>query len=212
MHFSEIEWSLYAIIDHSFLNDRSAGMLAEQLVEGGAGIIQLRNKTGDIKLFYEQACQIIEVTRRFNIPLIINDRLDVAMAVDADGVHVGQEDLPVSVVKEVWQQEKIIGVSVRDMHEFEISEKQNPDYFGVGTIYPTETKSNLQTTGTEILSEIRKVTNKPLVAIGGISKENMEPVFQKGADGVAVISALLQAEDVKAEAIQFKEKIGEFRA
>lgn len=209
---SEIDWSLYAIIDHAFLNDRSAAMLAEQLVEGGAGVIQLRNKTGNIKVFYEQACGVIAVTRRFNIPLIINDRLDVAMAVGADGVHVGQEDLPVSVVREIWKQEKIVGVSVHDMNEFESAETENPDYFGVGTIYPTNTKSNLETTGTEILSQIRKKTKKPLVAIGGISIDSMAPVFQSGADGVAVISALLQAEDIKSEALQFKKRISEFKA
>jgi len=206
---SKIDWSLYAIIDHSFLNDRSAGVLALQLVEAGVGVIQLRNKTGDIKLFYQQACEVIDVTQQFKIPLIINDRVDVAMAVDADGVHVGQEDLPVSVIKQIWQPGKIVGVSVHDMQEFEISEKQNPDYFGVGTIYATETKSNLETTGTKTLSQIRRKTTKPLIAIGGISKENMAPVFKNGANGVAVISALLKAKNVKAEAIQFKQRINE---
>lgn len=203
MGFSNINWSLYAIIDKRFLRGRPIKQIAEALLEGGVGVIQLRDKTGDIRAFYDDALALKEVAAYHQVPLIINDRADVAIAADADGVHVGQEDLPVPVVKALLGKDKIIGVSVHDLQEFETMTGHDPTYFGVGTIYKTAIKSERNATGVAIIKQVSARTDKPIVAIGGIDVANAALVIEAGADGVAVISALLCAPDVKTEAEAF---------
>lgn len=203
MGFSNINWSLYAIIDKRFLRGRPIKQIAEALLEGGVGVIQLRDKTGDIRAFYDDALALKEVAAYHRVPLIINDRADVAIAADADGVHVGQEDLPVPVVKALLGKDKIIGVSVHDLQEFETMTGHDPTYFGVGTIYKTAIKSERNATGVAIIKQVSARTDKPIVAIGGIDVANAALVIEAGADGVAVISALLCAPDVKTEAEAF---------
>ncbi len=203
MEFSNVNWSLYAIIDKSFLGGRPIEQIAEALLEGGVGVIQLRDKTGDIRAFYDDALALKQVAAYHQAPFIVNDRADVAIAADADGVHVGQEDLPVPVVKALLGKDKIIGVSVHDLQEFERVAGHDPTYFGLGTIYKTATKSERNATGTAIIKQVRARTDKPIVAIGGIDVANAAPVIEAGADGVAVISALLCAPDVRTEAEAF---------
>lgn len=207
MKLSSIDWSLYAIIDTSFLKGRSLKQVAEDLIAGGAGILQLRNKTGDVRAFYHDALTVKEVAAQHHVPLIINDRADVAIATQADGVHVGQEDLPASVIRALLGRDKLVGVSVHSLREFEISAGCEPSYFGVGTIYQTATKSQRNAVGTEIITTLRRKTDKPIVAIGGIDVGNVTPVIQAGADGAAVISALMNAPDVKAKATAFMTSI-----
>jgi len=198
-----IDWRLYAIIDRSFLKSRNISKVTESLAKGGAGVIQLRDKSGNIRHFYEDALEVLAVTRRFEIPLIINDRVDVALAAEADGLHVGQDDLPVSVARELLGKEKLLGVSVHNHEEFEKMDQDEVDYFGVGTIFSTTTKSHLPASGTGIISTLKQQTNKPLIAIGGITPENTPKVINAGANGVAVISALLTEKDVEQRARQF---------
>ncbi len=204
---SQIDWRLYAIIDREYLGDRPITTVAEQLLEGGAGVIQLRNKTSDIKQFFIDAVELSQLTKHYGVPLIINDRADVAIAAGADGVHIGQEDIPLSALKRILNEDKLIGVSVHNVEEFKRVAAEKPDYFGVGTIYKTSTKSHLAATGLDVLKTVRRMTQCPLVAIGGITTENLASVFKSGADGIAVISALLSAKNVKSRTRDFQAKI-----
>ncbi len=200
-------WSLYAIVDSATIADRPIVSVAEELIAGGATVLQLRNKSDNIRKFYSEALALRAVTRNEGIPLIINDRVDVAYAVDADGVHVGQSDLPAEIIRDALGYEKIVGVSVHNLSEFLATAGTAVTYFGVGTIYRTKTKENLTISGIEVLREIRSRTTKPIVAIGGITIDNMEPVFAAGADGVATVSALLETDDIAGRTRNFVQKI-----
>lgn len=198
-----INWSLYSILDRGFVQESSLTRVAEELIAGGAGVLQLRDKLSSSRQFFANALKVQQVTRKHRIPLIINDRVDIAAAVKADGVHLGQNDLPVRAARAILGQEAIIGVSVHDPQEFAQTEKDCPDYFGAGTIYPTLTKTDYQSTGPAIVKLLRAKTDLPLIAIGGITLENLAAVIENGADGVAVISSLLTAPDVRSRATDF---------
>ena len=202
-----IGWSLYAILDKEYVKERSLTRLAEEAIAGGAGILQLRNKISASDEFYADALEIKEVTQHFNIPLIINDRLDIALAAKADGVHLGQDDLPFAEARKLLGKQMILGVSVHNFNEFEIALKGKPDYWGVGTIYPSLSKTELQSAGIKIIEQLRPKTTLPLIAIGGITVENLEPVIQAGADGVAVISDLFGRQNVCSRAQEFVKEV-----
>lgn len=202
-----IGWSLYAILDKEYVKERSLTRLAEEAIAGGAGILQLRNKISASDEFYADALEIKEVTQHFNIPLIINDRLDIALAAKADGVHLGQDDLPFAEARKLLGKQMILGVSVHNFNEFEIALKGKPDYWGVGTIYPSLSKTELQSAGIKIVEQLRPKTTLPLIAIGGITVENLEPVIQAGADGVAVISDLFGRQNVCSRAQEFVKEV-----
>lgn len=202
-----IGWSLYAILDKESVKERSLTRLAEEAIAGGAGILQLRNKISASDEFYADALEIKEVTQHFNIPLIINDRLDIALAAKADGVHLGQDDLPFAEARKLLGKQMILGVSVHNFNEFEIALKGKPDYWGVGTIYLSLSKTELQSAGIKIVEQLRPKTTLPLIAIGGITVENLEPVIQAGADGVAVISDLFGRQNVCSRAQEFVKEV-----
>jgi len=202
-----IGWSLYTILDKESVKERSLTRLAEEAIAGGAGILQLRNKISASDEFYADALEIKEVTQHFNIPLIINDRLDIALAAKADGVHLGQDDLPFAEARKLLGKQMILGVSVHNFNEFEIALKGKPDYWGVGTIYPSLSKTELQSAGIKIIEQLRPKTTLPLIAIGGITVENLEPVIQAGADGVAVISDLFGRQNVCSRAQEFVKEV-----
>ncbi|MFQ5754395.1 MAG: thiamine phosphate synthase, partial [bacterium] len=145
---SKIDWSLYAILDKEFIQNRSIPFLAEQVIAAGAGVVQLRDKISTTKEFYAEALAVKEITYQYGIPLIINDRLDIALTVNAEGVHLGQSDLPLKAARSIVGADMIIGVSVHNLAEFNAVVKNEPDYFGVGTIFPTKTKNKLQIMGT----------------------------------------------------------------
>jgi thiamine-phosphate pyrophosphorylase len=205
--YCKIDWSLYAILDKESIGNRSIKFLAEELIKGGAGIIQLRDKVSSPKEFYADAVLMKEVTKLYGIPLIINDRLDIAVAVQADGAHLGQQDLPLTAARRLVGKKMILGASVHNVEEFEIAMAGEPDYLGVGTIYPSPTKSELGVKGIQVIEAIRARTRLSLVGIGGITLDNLAPVIQAGADGVAVISALLNVDDVQSRAREFVNKV-----
>ncbi|MFQ5707292.1 MAG: thiamine phosphate synthase [bacterium] len=186
-----VDWSLYAILDKEFARGRAPDVLASELIEGGCSVIQLRDKVSPAREFYRDALRVKEVTDRHGIPLIINDRADIALAVRADGVHLGQQDLPLPAVKAILGGEVLLGASIHNLHELTEALAAGADYVGVGTIFPTKTKATDRVTGVEIIQTLRLHTKIPLVAIGGITAENVASVIAAGADGVAVISALL---------------------
>jgi len=202
-----IDWSLYAILDKEYAKERSLTRFAEEAIQGGTGILQLRNTLSASDEFYADALKIKEVTQHFNIPLIINDRLDIALAAKADGVHLGQDDLPLAEARKLLGNQMILGTSVHNLAEFEIALAGNPDYLGVGTIYPSLSKTELQSAGIKIVEQLRPKTILPLIAIGGITVENLEPIIQAGADGVAVISDLFTGQDVCGRATEFVKKV-----
>ena len=207
MSTQNINWSLYAILDKECAKERSLARLAEEAIQGGAGILQLRNKLSASDEFYADALKIKEVTRHFNIPLIINDRLDIALAAKADGVHLGQDDLPLAEARKLLGKQMILGASVHNLKEFEIALTGNPDYLGIGTIYPSHSKTELQCAGINIIEQLRPKTMLPLIAIGGLTVENLEPAIRAGADGVAVISDLFTRQDVCGCAKGFIKKV-----
>ena len=207
MSIQNIDWSLYAILDKEYTKERSLAQLAEEAIQGGAGILQLRNKISASDEFYSDALKTREVTQHFKIPLIINDRLDIALAAKVDGVHLGQDDLPLAEARKLLGNQMILGASVHNLKEFEIALKGNPDYLGVGTIYSSLSKAELQSAGIKIIEQLRPKTTLPLIAIGGVTVENLEPVIKAGADGVAVISDLWNQQDVRTRACQFVDKI-----
>lgn len=197
MQRENIDWSLYVILDQEVIQGRSLPKLVETVIAGGAGVIQLRDKVSPSNAFYQNALAVKDVTQKRGVPLLINDRVDIALAADTDGVHLGQEDFPFKQARELIGAQKILGASVHSLTEFEQAMTGNPDYLSVGTIYPSPTKQELQSRGVEIVKEIRSRTDLPLVAIGGITVENLAPVIRAGADGVVVVSDIFKYEDVR---------------
>lgn len=196
-----IDWSLYAIIDKGYLKGRDVQRIAEQIIQGGAGIIQYRNKISGDEEFYRESQRIRQISSEENVPFIINDRVDIALAVDADGVHIGKDDLPLSATRRIFGDQKIIGFSVKNYSDF--LEAKDADYLGIGAIYPTKTKEDCQPTDLKLIQEIRKQSQIPIIGIGGITLKNLAPIIQAGANGVAVISSLLDYVNIEKGANQF---------
>jgi thiamine-phosphate pyrophosphorylase len=199
-------WRLYVITDEQVSRGRSHLQVAEAAILGGADAIQLRDKVTESGRLYRVALQLRKLTREAEVPFIVNDRLDIAMAVDADGLHVGQQDLPASVARKIMGPRKILGVSADTVEEAHIAEKDGADYLGVGPIFEArETKSDAgEPLGLELIVKIRRQCRLPIVAIGGIKAENARLVREAGAGAVAVISAIVGAEDIAQAARQLK--------
>jgi len=203
-----MNYDLYIITDQRISHGKSHLEVAEAAIVGGATIIQFRDKEmGDSEAIV--VCrEIHKLTREKGIPFIVNDRVKVAKAVDAEGVHLGQEDAPLNFARKVLGKEKIIGISVETIEETLKAAEEGADYLGVGPIYPTATKPDAGSAlGISRLKEIRESVNIPIVAIGGINENNLEEVLKAGADGVAVISAVVGAPDITKACRKLKNKI-----
>lgn len=201
-----IDFSLYGIIDCGWLRGRDVAEVTEAAIAGGVTVVQYRDKVSSGRTFYAQSLRCREVCAAHRVPFIVNDRLDVALAVQADGVHVGQEDLPVAAVRRVAGGKLIVGVSASTVEEAVLAAAEGADYLGVGAVFPTGSKCDADMTTLETLREIRRRVGCPVVAIGGITAGRVAEVMAAGADGVAVISALLDG-DVEANARVLKEAI-----
>jgi thiamine-phosphate pyrophosphorylase len=188
---------LYAIIDSQALNGRSHIEVANQLIRGGAKTIQLRDKLRSRGELLPIAQQLKELCSKHDVLFIVNDYLGLVLATDADGLHLGQKDFPISVARKLLPIDKILGCSVNTLDQATAAESDGADYIAVGSIYPTSSKEGAKVVGLERLRQIRQAVSLPLVAIGGINKDNLAEVFAAGADSVAVISAILYAEDVE---------------
>ena len=188
---------LYAIIDSQALGGRDHLKVASRLVRGGAKAIQLRYKLDSKDELLSIAQQLKKLCSERGVLFIINDYLDIALAVGADGLHLGQKDLPVSIARRLLPLDAILGVSVTTVEQAKAAESGGADYIAVGSIYPTFSKATAKVVGLERLCKIREAVGLPLVAIGGINKDNAAEVATAGADAVAVISAILQAKDVE---------------
>ena len=168
-----------------------------QAIEGGTTIIQLREKDLSSKEFYTAAKKAKEITRAHNIPLIINDRLDIGLAIDADGVHLGQDDLPCHVARSILGPDKILGISVFNQNQAKEAALHGADYIGVGAMFPTGTKKDHEMVSFEELKNIRQATNLPIIVIGGINKSNIAMFKDMDINGVAVVSAISESDRPK---------------
>jgi thiamine-phosphate pyrophosphorylase len=189
---------LYVILDPSVQPDRPLTDIMKASAEAGARIFQYRNKTASMKEAYADASALRKVASDLGVTFIVNDRCDLALAVDADGVHLGQGDLPYGYARTIMGKNTLIGLSTHDRDQVEEAEKLKPDYIGFGPIFkPGSKQDHDPVVGVEGLRAVRALTTLPIFAIGGITVENVEEVIKAGADGVAVISAILNASDVR---------------
>jgi thiamine-phosphate pyrophosphorylase len=200
----DIDYSLYLVTDRELMLQTTIEKSVEQSVRGGCTLVQLREKNVSSREFYETAVKVREVTARMGVPFIINDRVDIALAVDADGVHVGQEDLPVEEVRRMVGPDRIIGVSVSNITEALSADGAGADYLGVGAMFATGTKTDARITSMQELSDIRKVVALPIVVIGGINRETIPLFHGIGIDGLAVVSAIVAQEDAAGAARELK--------
>ncbi|WP_304507780.1 thiamine phosphate synthase [Anaerotignum sp.] len=201
---------LYAVTDRMWLSGRKLADDVEKALLGGATFVQLREKDASFDMFVEQAKEVREVCKKYGVPFVINDNIEVALAVDADGVHVGQSDMEAGRVREKLGENKIIGVSTRTVEEALLAQEKGADYLGVGAMFQTSTKLDAADVSFDELKEICEAVHIPVVAIGGISNKNVESLEGTNIDGVAVVSALFAAEDIKKAAHDMREKLERF--
>jgi thiamine-phosphate pyrophosphorylase len=188
---------LYAIIDTASIQHKKPEEVAIQIIQGGAKIIQLRDKSGNKRKILATAKLLHKICSNHEVLFIINDFADIARIINADGIHIGQEDLPVMEIRKIVSPGTIIGCSVDTPAQAKKAITDGADYVAVGAIFPTESKQNIETVGINRIKEIRRSVKAPLVAIGGINQSNINKVFSAGADSAAVISALLKHEDIE---------------
>jgi len=196
MKLQNIDYSLYLVTDRGLARGRSTLDIVKAAVRGGATCGQLREKACSTLDFIEQALAIKDFLKSRGVPLIINDRVDVALAVEADGVHLGQTDMPLDIAKRILAGSMIIGISAESLEDAMEAEKGGADYLGVSPIYATPTKTDTAPPlGLKGLRAIREAVRLPLVGIGGLNRDNAAAVIQNGANGVAVVSAIVSADD-----------------
>ena len=191
-----VDLSLYLVTDNSDDVEKFLKTI-EEGIKGGVTVVQIREKTADTLEFYNLALKVKEITTKYDVPLIINDRVDVALAIDADGVHVGQSDMPCSVTRRLIGEDKILGVSAATIEEAKKAEKDGADYIGTGAVFPTATKDDAPKITKKDLKEIVDSINIPVVAIGGITLENASQLNDTGIAGLSVVSAIMSSENPK---------------
>ena len=187
---------LYVILDKSLIGEKSETELASKLIDGGATAIQLRDKLSDTRRLIEVGTKLRKITRKNKVGFIINDRVDIALAVDADGVHLGQEDLPLKLARRLIGK-KIIGISTHSLAQAKQAEKEGADYISAGPIFRTPSKPGCPPIGAAIISRIKKNVRLPLVAIGGIKLDNIREVIAGDPEGIAIASAVLKSKKIE---------------
>ena len=200
---SKIDYSIYLLTDDACLLGRPLLECVEQALRAGVTLLQYRSKYKDGGAMYQEALALKELCDRYDVPLIINDRVDVALAVGAAGVHVGQDDLPCSVVRQLVGSDFVIGVSAHNPEEARKAAADGADYLGCGAVFGTGTKAGVAKLGLERLQNIRQAVTLPMVGIGGVKADNYAEVLATGADGAAIISGILAADDISAEVAKF---------
>lgn len=200
----DFDLTLYLVTDRSLMHAPTLEEAVEKAVAGGCTLVQLREKQLSSREFYDLAMKVKAITDHAHIPLIINDRLDIALAVDAAGVHIGQKDLPAAAARKLLGPDKLLGVSAATLPEALKAKADGADYLGVGAIFPTGTKSDARSTPPETLALIKKESGLPVVAIGGIGLQNVAKLRGTGTDGIAVVSAILASPDITEAARELK--------
>ena len=191
-----LDLSLYLVTDKSDDVEKFLKTI-EEGIKGGVTVVQIREKTAETLDFYNLALKVKEITTKYDVPLIINDRVDIALAIDADGVHVGQSDMPCDVTRRLIGENKILGVSAATVDEAQKAEKDGADYIGTGAIFPTATKDDAPSVTKDELKEVVESIDIPVVAIGGINLENAHQLVDTGIAGLSVVSAIMSSENPK---------------
>ena len=199
--------NLYFITDSTGFCEEEFLRRIELALQGGVTILQLREKDKNTREYIALAKKVHLLTRKYNVPLIIDDRLDVAMAVDAEGIHLGQSDMPVNIARAIWGNDKIIGATAKTVEQAQEAYCQGADYLGVGAIYPTTTKVKTVLTSTETLDKICKAVPIPVNAIGGLNKDNIDVLKGISIAGICVVSAIMKADDPKQAVMELWEKV-----
>ena len=198
---------LYLVTDSDLLKGRDFYKCIEEAMKAGVTMIQLREKEADGKEFLEKAIRLRELTKKYDVSFIINDRIDIAMLCDADGVHVGQSDIDTMSVRKLIGENKIIGVSVRNVEEAVKAKKDGADYLGIGAMFSTSTKLDAKNVSFDTLNEIIKEVNMPFVLIGGINLDNVHNLKMFNPDGYALVSGILGATDISSRVKLWKSEL-----
>lgn len=199
--------SLYGITDRYWLNGRSLIHDVQLALEGGVTMIQLREKNLDEESFYREAIEIKELCKKFHVPFIINDNVELAKKVDADGIHVGQNDMAAQDVRAIIGPDKILGVSTQTVDEALLAQKMGADYLGVGAVFPTGSKDDCWVLSHDLCREICSAVTIPVVAIGGINLGNISKLSGLGFSGISLISAIFGQDDIKSAVMKLKEEV-----
>ena len=201
--------SLYFITDSTGFSEEEFLRRTEAALQGGVTFLQLREKDKSTREYLALAEKVHKLTRKYNVPLIIDDRLDIAMAVDAEGIHLGQSDMPVHIARKLFSPDKIIGATAKTVSQAVEAYEQGADNLGVGAIYPTTTKVKTILTSTETLNDICNAVPIPVNAIGGLNKDNIDILAGIPIAGICVVSAIMKAEDPRQAAIDLRNKAKE---
>lgn len=200
---------LYAVTDRSWLNGRTLYEQVEEAIKGGVTFVQLREKNLDDTAFLQEAKEIKELCARFHVPFVINDNVDIAAEIDADGVHVGQSDMEAGDVRKKLGPDKIIGVSAQTVEQALRAQAHGADYLGVGAVFPTGSKADAVEVSHDTVREICRAVDIPVIAIGGITRENVIELKGTGICGIAVISAIFGQQDIEEAARTLKSRTEE---
>ncbi|CRH85446.1 thiamine phosphate synthase [Firmicutes bacterium AM41-11] len=206
MKFAKEDLLLYAVTDRHWLKDETLENQVEKALQGGATFLQLREKSLDDDIFLAEAKEIQKLCKKYQVPFVINDNVDIALAIDADGVHVGQSDMEALDVRKRLGPDKIIGVSAQNVQQALLAQKHGADYLGVGAVFPTGSKDDAEDVSFETLKAICQAVDIPVIAIGGITKENVSELKGSGICGIAVISAIFAQKDIKAATKELKKR------
>lgn len=204
-----LDYTLYLVTDRRLMTTATLEEAVEQAIAGGCTMVQLREKDGSAREFFQLAKRVQEITERHAVPLIINDRADLALALNADGVHVGQSDLPCKTVRDMLGEHKLVGVSAATLEEALQAQRDGASYLGVGAMNATSTKQNTRSVTPEQLAQIKRAVSIPVVAIGGICEANVSALENTGIDGIAVVSAVLAQPDIQQAAARLKARFQE---
>lgn len=200
----KIDYSLYLVTDRKQPAPGTFEKVVEEALKGGVTLVQLREKEGDTGLLYERAVKLKQITKAYHVPLIIDDRIDIMMAADVDGVHLGQSDMPAALARRLIGPDKIMGVSAGTLEEAVKAEKDGADYLGVGAMFPTATKKDADITTSETLRKIMDTVHIPVVTIGGMNERTI-PLFKGyGLSGFAVVSAIMASREPEKAAKNLK--------
>lgn len=205
------DMTLYAVTDAAWTGEKTLLQQVEEALEGGITFLQLREKHLSEEAFLKEALEIKAAARRFQVPFVINDNIEIALESGADGVHVGQDDMPVEEVRKRLGNDKIIGVSAHNVEEALKAEKGGADYLGVGAVYVTSTKQNASVVSMDEMKRICQAVHIPVAAIGGIKKDNLQILKGTGVDGVAVVSGIFAQKDIRKAAFELLEAVKEMK-
>lgn len=208
--FDEKTLLLYGVTDRSWLCGKSLEDVVRESLEGGVTFLQIREKHLCDEEFLEETLKLKKLCKEYNVPLVVNDNIQVAIRSDVDGVHIGQDDMSAKEVRKLIGKDKIMGVSAQTVEQALSAEEQGADYLGVGAVFPTSSKSDAKTIDFELFKEICKAVKIPVVAIGGITKDNIKALKNSGAKGVALISAIYAQPDIKAATDEIKSILVDF--